>query len=549
MSESITVTVGQEKYVLEKGACFESLANQVQNQYPDDIALARFNGKLTELFKAIPGDGEVEFLTTKTGIGREVYRRSVTMMMQRAIHDVDKTLHTQILFSLSQGYFCRIHEKDKVDEKFLLSLKAAMEMLVERDLPIVKTSMDTAEAIELFKSYEMFSRGSIFGYRQSSKVNIYSIGNYQDYYYGYMMPRTGLLRYFDLIPYDDGFVLLFPDGNTKEVADFTPSHKLYQVLRESNGWSDMLHVGNIGELNDAIASGKALDLILVQEALQEKKLGEIAADIIERGSKFVMIAGPSSSGKTSFSHRLSVQLMSQGKVPHPIGLDNYYKNREETPRDENGDYDFECLEALDVELFNQNLTDLLAGKEVDMPAFNFKTGQREYRGDKLKLGKEDILVIEGIHGLNEKMSYTIDSKYKYKIYISALTQLNVDEHNCLHTTDGRLMRRIVRDNRTRHTTAKETLAMWKSVRRGEEKYIFPYQDSADAMFNSAFLYEMAVIKPYIEPLLYQIKPEDPQYDEAKRLLKLLGYILPIPSEDINHNSLFREFIGGSCFNV
>ena len=281
----------------------------------------------------------------------------------------------------------------------------------------------------------------------------------------------------------------------------------------------------------------------------EKKIGEIAGMIKERGSKFVMIAGPSSSGKTSFSHRLSIQLIAHGLKPHPIGLDNYYADRRFTPRDENGNPDFECLEALDVAQFNEDMQKLLKGERVEMPSFNFKTGLREYRGNYLKLGDDDILVIEGIHGLNDKLSYSIDSNLKYKIYISALTQLNIDEHNCLHTTDGRLLRRIVRDARTRGTSAKETIAMWYSVRRGEEKYIFPHQDSADVMFNSAFLYELAVIKPYVQPLLYQIEPGEPEYDEAKRLLKLLDYILPVPSEDISHNSLFREFIGGSCFNV
>ncbi|MBE5905412.1 MAG: nucleoside kinase, partial [Lachnospiraceae bacterium] len=313
--------------------------------------------------------------------------------------------------------------------------------------------------------------------------------------------------------------------------------------------SPMLGVSNIGELNDAIAAGHGQELILVQEALMEKKIAEIASQIEQSGSKFVMIAGPSSSGKTSFSHRLSIQLIAQGLRPHPIGLDNYYGDRRFTPVDENGNPDFECLEALDVEQFNKDMQRLLAGEEVDMPSFNFKIGKREYRGNFLKLGEDDILVIEGIHGLNDKLSYSIDSSLKYKVYISALTQLNIDEHNCLHTTDGRLLRRIVRDARTRGTSAKETIAMWYSVRRGEEKYIFPHQEQANAMFNSAFLYELAVIKPYVQPLLYQILPGEPEYDEAKRLLKLLDYVLPMPSEDINRNSLFREFIGGSCFNV
>ena len=291
-------------------------------------------------------------------------------------------------------------------------------------------------------------------------------------------------------------------------------------------------------------------MILVQEALQERRISEIARDIARReGVKFVMIAGPSSSGKTTFSHRLSIQLRTYGLKPHPIGLDNYYLNHDQTPLDDEGKPDYECLEALDVEQFNKDMTDLLSGKSVQLPTFNFKTGMREYSGKPMKLGEEDILVIEGIHGLNEKMSYALPAESKYKIYISALTALNVDEHNRIPTTDNRLLRRMVRDARTRGASASQTIAMWPSVRRGEEKYIFPFQEEADAMFNSAMLYELAVIKQYAEPLLFSIKKGDPEYHEAKRLLKFLEYFLGVSSEELPSNSLCREFVGGSCFDV
>ncbi|SFQ16617.1 uridine kinase [Lachnospiraceae bacterium XBB1006] len=549
MASVMEISVLDQLLKVEEGTTFLDLAKQFQPEFSDDIALAKFNGKLQELRMEVRTDGELEFLTTKSSAGRNSYRRSVTMLMQRALYNINPKLHVEVCYSISQGFFCKLYEDVTVSEKFLENLKREMEDIVEKDLPIVKTSYDTAEAMTLFKEVGMHDKGNLFKYRSSSKVNVYSIGHYVDYYYGYMMPSTGYLKYFDLVAYDDGFVLMFPNEDTHKVADFQPPHKLYATLKESSRWGEMLGVANIGQLNDAIAAGHMQDIILVQEALMEKKIAEIANQISESGSKFVMIAGPSSSGKTSFSHRLSIQLIAQGLRPHPIGLDNYYGDRRFTPVDENGNPDFECLEALDVEQFNTDMQRLLKGEEVEMPSFNFKTGKREYRGNYLKLGEDDILVIEGIHGLNDKLSYSIDSNLKFKIYISALTQLNIDEHNCLHTTDGRLLRRIVRDARTRGTSAKETIAMWYSVRRGEEKYIFPHQEQADAMFNSAFLYELAVIKPYVQPLLYQISPGEPEYDEAKRLLKLLDYILPVPSEDINRNSLFREFIGGSCFNV
>ena len=312
----------------------------------------------------------------------------------------------------------------------------------------------------------------------------------------------------------------------------------------------MLDVGTIGALNDAIASGRGEQIILLQEALMEERIGSLAAQIAaKKGIKFVMIAGPSSSGKTTFSNRLSIQLLAKGRKPHPISLDDYYDDRERCPRDADGNLDFECLEALDVRQFNEDMTRLLAGEKVDMPSFNFKTGKREYRGRILQLKENDILVIEGIHGLNDKLSYTLPAESKFKIYISALTQLNIDEHNPLSTTDCRLLRRIVRDARTRGTTAQETIAMWKSVRRGEEKNIFPFQDSADVMFNSALLYEVAVLKVYAEPLLFQIPRDSAEYLEAKRLLKFLDYFLPLPTEGIAQSSLVREFVGGSCFNV
>ncbi len=546
---TVEITVSGKKFLMDENSTYEDLAKEARDLFDDDIAAARYNGKMEELSKQLKGPGQVSFITTRETQGRMIYRRSVTMLMYRAAYNVDKNVHIKVMFSLGQGYYCEIMGEKQVSEDFLKKVKAEMEKIVAEDLPIEKSSMNTKEAKQMFKELGMEHRGQLFKFRGSSKVNVYRIGHYMDYYYGYMMPSTGYLKYFDLQTYEQGFMLLFPNTDTRLVSDFNPSNKLYKTMMETNDWSEMLGIANIGDLNEAIVSGKMQDIILVQEALMEGKLSEIAERIAKDGRKFVMIAGPSSSGKTSFSHRLSIQLMAHGKHPHPIGLDNYYIDRQFCPKDENGNFDFECLEALDVEMFNRDMQRLLKGETVDMPTFNFKTGKTEYHNNFLTLGEDDVLVIEGIHGLNDKLSYTIAPEEKFKIYISALTTINVDEHNCLRTTDGRLMRRIVRDARTRGTSAQETIAMWPSVRHGEEHYIFPHQDSADVMFNSAFLYELAIIKPYVQPLLHQIEEGAPEYDEAKRLLKLLDYVLPAPSEHIKHDSLFHEFIGGSCFNV
>ena len=391
----------------------------------------------------------------------------------------------------------------------------------------------------------------MFWYRRSSYVNMYCLEDYYDYNYGYMVPSTGYIDRFDLTAHQEGLLLILPTREAPNcLTDFPARNKLFDTLMESTRWAEDIGVNTVGDLNRAVCDQRLQQVILMQEALQERKIAEIASEIASRGNvKFVMIAGPSSSGKTTFSHRLSVQLMTHGLKPHPIAVDDYFVNRDQTPLDEKGDYNFECLEAIDVEKFNQDMCELLEGKTVEMPSFNFKTGMREYKGDYKTLGPEDILVIEGIHGLNDKMSHALPKESKFKIYISALTCLNIDEHNRIPTTDGRLLRRMVRDARTRGTSAKRTLQMWDSVRKGEEENIFPYQESADAMFNSATLFELAMLKIYAEPLLFGISKEEPEYFEAKRLLKFLGYFLGVSSENLPMNSIVREFVGGSCFKV
>ena len=424
-----------------------------------------------------------------------------------------------------------------------------MSELVADKVPIRKTASTVGKVKKIFHDLGMKDKEKLLKYRRNDRINIYSLEDFQDYFYGYMVPDCGYIRYFDLFRYGDGLMLQLPERKKPdEVPPFKDSPKLFETMLSASKWGHMMEIDTVGDLNDAISKGQMNEVILVQEALVESRIAEIAKDILSRGNvKFVMIAGPSSSGKTTFSRRLSIELRAHGMRPHPIEIDNYFKNREDTPKDENGDYDFECLEAIDVEGFNRDMNSLLEGKTVELPRFNFKTGTREYKGDFLTLDASDILVCEGIHGLNDELSHTLPKESKYKIYISALTSLNVDEHNRVPTTDVRLMRRMVRDYYTRGSSVSRTLGMWLSVRRGEEKYIFPFQESADAMFNSAHIYEISALKSYVEPLLFRVGPDDPGYQEAKRLLKFLQYFLSIDTAGIPSNSIVREFIGGSIF--
>ena len=525
---------------------------QESSRYP--IVLVMKDGKLCELHKKLKRDGVLEFVTTGDEIGHKTYKRSASLLLLKAVYHVAgrKNIKNIVLhYSVASGYYYTIDGNVEITEEFLAQVKAYMRELVERKIPILKRSVGTSEAIEIFHEHGMYDKEKLFRFRRGSRVNIYSLDGFEDYFYGFMVNHTGYLKYFELYPYDTGMVLQLPErSNPQEVPPFVPKPKIFQIQKESERWGEMMQADTVGALNEQIVSKGASQLLLVAEALQESKISQIARTIAEnKDKKFIMIAGPSSSGKTTFSHRLSIQLAAHGLRPHPIAVDNYFVNREDTPLDSEGNYNFECLEAIDVKQFNEDMTRLLQGEEVELPYFNFKTGQREYRGNFMKLGKEDVLVIEGIHCLNDKLSSSLPTESKFKIYISALTQLNIDEHNRIPTTDGRLIRRIVRDARTRGTSAKQTIAMWNSVRRGEEENIFPYQESADVMFNSALIYELAVLKLYAEPLLFSIGKDEPEYNEAKRLLKFLDYFLGVPSESIPSNSILREFVGGGCFDV
>ena len=536
------------------GTSLLEIAGEHQDKYENDILLALLNNRLVELNKPLRESGTLTFLTGEDEAGMNTYRRSAELLMIKAMYDItDKDTVDRLVvhFSLSKGLYCTIRGRKGVDEQFLNRMKGRMEELREQAVPIEKRSVHTREAVERFRKHGMEDKVRLLRYRRVSRLNVYNMDNLEDYFYGYMLPDASYIKYYDLFPYDEGFVLQLPSKrNPKQVPPFEPQNKLFQVMKESCEWGERQDLSTVGALNDRIAQGRISELILVQEALQEKKIAEIAQTVSSRPDvKLVMIAGPSSSGKTTFSHRLSVQLMAHCMRPHPIAVDNYFVDREDTPLDEFGHRDYECLGAIDVEGFNRDMNRLLAGETVEIPEFNFKKGKREYKGNYITLGKEDILVIEGIHCLNDALSYSLPKEKKFKIYISALTQLNIDEHNRIPTTDGRLIRRMVRDARTRGTSAKNTIAMWPSVRRGEERNIFPYQETADVMFNSALIYELAVLKQYAEPVLFGIGPQEPEYQEAKRLLKFLDYFIGIPSEEVPKNSLLREFLGGGCFKI
>ncbi len=550
----ITVEIAGKKKQYEKGITFEQIANEYQEDYDGLIGLVAVNGKIKELFKRLKKDCEIRFFTLKDDIGNKTYIRTATMLFLKALNDVfgeEVARKCSVEFTVGNGYYVNLKGMIPITEENAGKTINRMQELREQQVPFMKKSYHMDEAMELFREKEMTDKRKLFKYRRGSFVNIYEIDGYFDYYYGYMLPNAGYVKWFDVIPYEEGFMLLLPGKKNPTVVEpFVERKKLFKTLQTSEKWGTAVGLETVGDLNDRICNASLRELILVQEAEQERKIGEIAKDILNKdGVKFIMIAGPSSSGKTSFSHRLSIQLRTLGKNPHPIALDNYFVNRELTPKDENGDYNFECLEAIDIKQFNEDMGRLLAGERVELPEFNFITGKREYKGNFKQLKKDDLLVIEGIHGLNPKTSYSLPEESKYKVYISALTSVNIDRHNRIPTTDGRLLRRMVRDARTRGADARRTIEMWPSVRRGEEENIFPYQEEADAMFNSALIYELAVIKQFAEPLLFNISKDQPEYYEAKRLLKFLEYFLGVSSEELPGNSICREFVGGSCFKV
>ena len=549
----IKATVNQSIYEVKEGTTLSDLAKQVQLPQEPIILLAYMDGKLRELFTPMTKDCHVRFVTLKEQAGYMAYKRTATLMFLKACEDLLGTgATTKIALDYSIGYsiFCDFLEDRVIDDAFAQSIQKRMEELAKANLPITKRSLDTDQAAKYFDRIGFKGKKELFQFRRESKMNIYSLDGYDNYFYGYMAPSTGYISAFLVSAYQHGVVLQIPKRKqTEEIVPFTPQPKLFHVMQRSREWTKTMGVDTVGALNDEITHGNINHLILLQEGLQEKLLADIADEIVSKNKRIILIAGPSSSGKTTFSHRLSIQLQIAGLTPHPVSMDDYFLDRELSPRDENGNYNFETIASLDVDLLTKHINQLLDGEEIDVPSYNFITGKREYHGHKLKIGEKDVLVMEGIHGLNGTLTNEIPEDAKYRIYVSALNQINLDEHNRIPSSDGRLLRRIVRDAMTRGNDARETISRWDSVRKGEEDNIFPYQEEADVMFNSAQIYEIAVLKQYAEPLLFAVPRDCPEYQEAKRLLKFLEYFLNIPSEAIPKTSLLREFIGGSCFEV
>ena len=549
----IKVTVNQSIYEVKEGTTLSDLAKQVQKPQEPIILLAYMDGKLKELFTPMTKDCHVRFVTLKEQAGYMAYKRTATLMFLKACEDLlgtGATTKIALDYSIGNSIFCDFLEDRVIDEAFARSIQKRMEELAKANLPITKRSLDTDQAAKYFDRIGFKGKKELFQFRRESKTNIYSLDGYDNYFYGYMAPSTGYISAFLVSAYQHGVVLQIPKRKqTEEIVPFTPQPKLFHVMQRSREWTKTMGVDTVGALNDEITHGNINHLILLQEGLQEKLLADIADEIVSKNKRIILIAGPSSSGKTTFSHRLSIQLQIAGLTPHPVSMDDYFLDRELSPRDENGNYNFETIASLDVDLLTKHINQLLDGEEIDVPSYNFITGKREYHGHKLKIGEKDVLVMEGIHGLNGTLTNEIPEDAKYRIYVSALNQINLDEHNRIPSSDGRLLRRIVRDAMTRGNDARETISRWDSVRKGEEDNIFPYQEEADVMFNSAQIYEIAVLKQYAEPLLFAVPRDCPEYQEAKRLLKFLEYFLNIPSEAIPKTSLLREFIGGSCFEV
>ena len=548
------ISVEGRSKTVQRGILLLELAEKCKHLKAAPIILAVVNGELRELFHEVPPNASVRFITTEEAAGRDTYRRSCSMLFYAALERVAgrKNISRAVLhFTVSGGYYYTIEGNITISDAFVAKIEEKMKQMVAEHHYFNKRQVRTSEAIKIFERTGFTDKAALFETRVASNVNIYNLDGYEDYNYGYMVPHTGCLKYFKLMPYHDGILMLLPDRmHPASAAPFKAEEQLFAAQWEGESWAASLGIDTIGRLNSRIIAGNAREVILIAEAKQEAKIARIAAEIKKRESvRFILIAGPSSSGKTTFSQRLLVQLEAQGLRPRYVGVDNYFISRDLLPTDEHGKKDFESMSAIDVEYFNQDMEALLRGETIKMPTYNFVTGKREFRGETIKMGEGDVLIIEGIHCLNDALTYSLPLESKYKIYISALSQLNVDEHNRVASRDGRLIRRIIRDHNTRGYTASNTIMMWDMVQNGEEKFIFPFQETADVFFNSALPYELAVMKTYVQPLLFSVGRDDPARHEARRLLKFLDYFLPLPAEDVPTNSILREFIGGGCFKL
>ena len=553
MPDKITVNIiGAGSQEVSHGISLFELSEQYAHVCKKPILAAMVNNELQDnLARPVLYDSTVEFLDITNPHGFRAYQRGVSFLMVYAAKAVlGKTTRVVVAHSINKNYYCELPDlQSPITSELLKEIEDFMHGAVEKDMVIQKHTMPKEMAIKIAEDLGLEDKVTLLKYRHNLTVSFYKLGWLYNYFYGEMPPRTGRLNQFRLIQSSRGFILQFPDPKANyELADVTVESRVAEVFAESNQWARIMKADTVGALNDKLCQDGSREIIQVAEALHEKKIALLADQIMQEHCPIVLIAGPSSSGKTTFASRLGIQLRVNGARPHIISLDNYYYDREKCPRDEFGNYDFETIDAIDTNLITSDMKALLNGQRVEIPTFNFLTGKREYKGKFLKLSPQDVLIMEGIHGLNEKTSAGVPSSDKFKIFISALTQINVDDHNRIPTTDARLLRRIVRDFLYRGASASTTIGMWPSVLRGESKYIYPCQDFADAFFNSALVYEMCVLKQYAEPLLYGIKHDEPQFTEARRLIQFLSSFLSIPSETIPPNSILREFVGGSSFH-
>ena len=552
--ENITINVlGHGEISVPAGTTLGEAAAMVcgNREYP--VLIAKVDNDLHELFRSATAGCEVEFLDVRDTNGFRVYQRSAAFMMVYAAKEVlGRKVRVVVEHSINKNYYCSIqHEGIELTEERVAAIEAKMRETAEKNLPIEKYALPVDEAMRLSEEYALYDKVRTLKYRRASNVNFYKLDWLYDYFYGHLAPNTGCIGLFKLVLAEGGkFILQMPDRrNPESLNELKPLTRITKVFQESGAWAAILKADTVGALNDIICAGGQGEFVRVNEALHEKKIASLADMIHENGKKIVLIAGPSSSGKTTFAERLGIQLRVNGLIPLVVSLDDYYLDRDATPLDEDGKPDYETVYALDIPRINEDFSRLLAGESVRVPSFNFRAGKREYRRRPISLNEENVLVVEGIHGLNEKISESIPKESKFKIVISALTQLNIDDHNRIPTSDTRLIRRIVRDSNYRGFKAEETLAMWPSVLRGEQKFIFPFQEEADAVFNSALVYELCVLKHYVEPILFSIPRSRAEYTQARRLVKFLECFVGFPSEEVPANSILREFIGGSCFRT
>lgn len=530
------------------GVSLIEICKEMNVKTPYMVVSAKVNNKMEGLRFRVFTSKTVEFIDLSNSSGMRTYVRSLCFVLYKAMVELYPGSKLRIEHPISKGYFCSMNHGMTVSEESINNIKIRMQEIIAEDLPFHRKEAQTEEVIRLFEEHNMPDKAELLLSAGEVYSFYYQLGEQIDYFYGSLLPSTGYLSLFDLVIYEDGVLLRTPNRkNPTVLEDIIVQKKMLDVLHEYKHFNEILGLNNIGTLNLASKNGRLTDIIKVSEALHEKKISRIADDIAARNARVILISGPSSSGKTTFAKRLCIQLMTNLLKPVAISLDNYFLSRDETPVDEFGEHDFESLAALDLELFNHDIEQLLSGVEVNLPSFSFETGKRIYKGNKLKLEPHNVLILEGIHALNPALVPNVAAPIKYHIYVSALTTISLDDHNWIPTTDNRLLRRIIRDHKYRNYTARDTIARWESVRRGEEKWIFPYQENADAMFNSALLFELAVLKRYAEPLLEAVPQNCDEYSEASRLMRFLSYFYPIYDREIPPTSLIREFLGGSSF--